>query len=574
MEFELPPSGMPVRSDPPPVPLRFHRVHGVNIRLSTDRRCASRVPANACAGGLLFSSRPLAVKEQIVFRISMMGPITSVAGVICVGFTTVDPASFERSPVSRLISDLVLTPGYWGTALEPCLQEVNRRLGFYATSRGSARLEVDGVFHNLIFSGVDTSRPFWAVIDIIGPAFGVQLIPDWEPTLPEDSPPARRVSVRREPAVHWTGSATPEDVLDSWVRQERTRLLEVRRTDQDDDVYLAEGVRDGEDTVEVGTDAGEEAETDRVEIGEDAVKTVGLKPCPLNRDVVGGPVKVRARGTEAWLKDGTAGYAFTAFPLLRGTWIRLRILETDRAGPGESIAGLSIGLTLTDPDHRMGLQLPADPRQFGDGTQLLPIADDVLRRPRVGDLVDILLAVDGAMLVTSRGEPYDTVLGAATALPVWLMLGLTGTVRAVRILGTTRVGESEFPAEEHPADQPWWPDPRLVSGEDAHGSVTPRWDGRSVSPQCRHEPDEPDPIPRWVCSTEGCPGLFRPPPGSDDESTMCFLCRREAPADVGLVCGHGHLCRACAAQWLLAGRPRECPICEHHRRRFDELNAQ
>jgi hypothetical protein len=77
-------------------PLRFHRIHGEQIRLSDNQSRATRDRLN---NTLLFTNRPVLSYETIQFLIEEVS--TDYYGLIRIGLTTIDPDSFTRETLPK-----------------------------------------------------------------------------------------------------------------------------------------------------------------------------------------------------------------------------------------------------------------------------------------------------------------------------------------------------------------------------------------------------------------------------------------------------------------------------------------
>ena len=100
---------------------------------------------------------------------------TSWSGVLRFGFTSVDPATVRGSDLPRYACpDLTNKPGNWAKALGERYTTNNILLFFYTTRSGDVYYGVNGEEKGLFFSGVNTSGPLWAMLDIYGNTVGVE----------------------------------------------------------------------------------------------------------------------------------------------------------------------------------------------------------------------------------------------------------------------------------------------------------------------------------------------------------------------------------------------------------------
>lgn len=75
-------------------PLRFHNVHGENVRLYKDGFVARRV--DSFCKGVAFSSRPVAINEKVYIKFLEISDNWS--GVLRFGFTSEDPSNLKKVP--------------------------------------------------------------------------------------------------------------------------------------------------------------------------------------------------------------------------------------------------------------------------------------------------------------------------------------------------------------------------------------------------------------------------------------------------------------------------------------------
>ena len=77
-------------------PLRFHKIHGDQIRLSENNTRATRDRLN---NTLLFTNRPILSHEIVQFYIEELS--NDYYGLIRIGLTTIDPSSFTKETLPR-----------------------------------------------------------------------------------------------------------------------------------------------------------------------------------------------------------------------------------------------------------------------------------------------------------------------------------------------------------------------------------------------------------------------------------------------------------------------------------------
>ncbi len=171
----LPPIRVPAQSvaaftaDLPP--LRFHRNHGDNIRLESDRSRAARV--ESFCKGICFTDRPVNVGERVCIRITEVS--TRWSGVLRMGFSAHNPSTLGELP-KYACPDLTNRQGFWGKALSGRVTEAGMTLHFYVTAGGDVHFGMDGQDEGVILTGVDTRQTLWGMIDLYGNCTAIEMV--------------------------------------------------------------------------------------------------------------------------------------------------------------------------------------------------------------------------------------------------------------------------------------------------------------------------------------------------------------------------------------------------------------
>ena len=154
-------------------PLRFHDIHSDNVQLTHDRRRAKRI--ESFCKGICFSHRPIAIYERVFLQFAEVS--TSWSGVVRFGFMSHDPCTLNGSELPRYACpDLTNKPGYWAKALSERYSEGEFVLSFYVTRNGDVMFGVNGEEKGVFFSGVSTSLPLWALVDIYGNTTAMEFV--------------------------------------------------------------------------------------------------------------------------------------------------------------------------------------------------------------------------------------------------------------------------------------------------------------------------------------------------------------------------------------------------------------
>lgn len=90
-------------------PVSFHYVHGDNVLLEEYGKVARR--ATDFCKGIVFSNRPIPLRERVVFRIAEC--CNQWSGTLRLGFTSHDPDTLEGSLPASAIPDMTQIPGNW-----------------------------------------------------------------------------------------------------------------------------------------------------------------------------------------------------------------------------------------------------------------------------------------------------------------------------------------------------------------------------------------------------------------------------------------------------------------------------
>ncbi|KAM6954435.1 E3 ubiquitin-protein ligase NEURL3 [Aplochiton taeniatus] len=153
-------------------PLTFHsEAIGELVTLSSGDRLAQRA-ADSFRNGLVFTSRPVRVRERVRLRVE--GCEAGWHGAMRVGFTTVDPVG--RALPSLAIPDLTQVPGHWAAPVPESYCLPGSQLEFWVSYGGTIYFRADSGRQNKLLEGVDLSQPLWALIDLYGQTCAVLLL--------------------------------------------------------------------------------------------------------------------------------------------------------------------------------------------------------------------------------------------------------------------------------------------------------------------------------------------------------------------------------------------------------------
>jgi len=158
---------------------RFHEFHSFNVRLSEDRRLASR---QGSFNGLCFSAKPLVPNFPLVIKI-----VDSEAGWIGhlrVGITTIDPATLPNLNSREFIQQtlLVSLPGL-PQSLTSYSSEISSAVCIYFKPISPGHINAFAIINekdiclNKEPINVGENKQVFAVVDVFGQSKSVQITP-------------------------------------------------------------------------------------------------------------------------------------------------------------------------------------------------------------------------------------------------------------------------------------------------------------------------------------------------------------------------------------------------------------
>lgn len=145
---------------------------GEKVSLSQGSRLATRA-ATTFRNGLVFSSRAVEIQERI--RLKLVGSAQRWDGALRVGFTTVDPASRQLPLPPLAIPDLTNSPGHWAAPVPELFSQTDSELELWVSHGGSIYIQ-NKTLKCRIHTGVDLSKPLWAMIDVYGQTTSIFLL--------------------------------------------------------------------------------------------------------------------------------------------------------------------------------------------------------------------------------------------------------------------------------------------------------------------------------------------------------------------------------------------------------------
>jgi len=152
-------------------PLTFHtEAVGKKITLSHGNCRASR-DLETFQNGLVFSSRPIRVKEKVMVKVERT--LRAWEGAMRIGFTNVCPT--DGKIPSLAIPDLTDNPGYAALAVPHDDCTPGTMVTFWMAS-GLLCFKTSTGNQGLVETSLDLSQPLWAIFDVYGQSTTVLLL--------------------------------------------------------------------------------------------------------------------------------------------------------------------------------------------------------------------------------------------------------------------------------------------------------------------------------------------------------------------------------------------------------------
>ena len=99
------------------------------------------------------------------------------SGALRLGFTSKDPSRINPDSLPKYACpDLVSQSGFWAKALPEEFANEGSVIAFWVDKKGRVFYRINESSPMLFFSGVRTTEPLWALIDVYGLTRGVQLL--------------------------------------------------------------------------------------------------------------------------------------------------------------------------------------------------------------------------------------------------------------------------------------------------------------------------------------------------------------------------------------------------------------
>jgi len=155
-------------------PLMFHETHASNVELSHAGRRAKRLDGQR---GLCFSQRPILPGERVCLKVTGLSHGHNNKGIgLCYGYTAKDPSSDNTMLHSGRQEVVATEHGYWLKTVSESVVKRGSVLVFCLCVDGEVYYGRNDEEYGVLFAGVRTDRPLWAVIDLSGSATSLEFV--------------------------------------------------------------------------------------------------------------------------------------------------------------------------------------------------------------------------------------------------------------------------------------------------------------------------------------------------------------------------------------------------------------
>ena len=331
----------------------------------------------------MFTHRPVRVNEKIFIR--FVEKSESWSGSIRFGFSATDPRQLSSNLPKYACPDLTNKPGFWAKALAEKFADKDSVMYYYVTSSGDVVFGVNGEDKGVFFSGVDTRRQLWGLVDVYGNSNVIELVD-----------PRRSLNNMLNSQV--PKSPAPQRII------EQPRL---RRSES----------------------CGRMPST----VESSYYGSKRLARAAFHRGCTGQNVSLNQTATIATRSETEFcnGYVFLDSPLQPGESLVVRVLETEST----YIGSLAFGLSGADPRGVTSSSLPEDSELLLQRPEYWVLSKDVLANPHAGDEICFTLALDGAVLCSINNGPDRVLFHSDISIPTRPFIDIYGVAQKIQLLG-------------------------------------------------------------------------------------------------------------------------------------------
>lgn len=394
-------------------PLKFHYVHGDNIRISRDASVARRY--ESFCKGITFSARPVRVNERVCVK--FLDISNNWSGVIRFGFTCNDPATLRGNLPKYACPDLTNKPGFWAKALNEVYCYRNNVLFYYVTPSGDVHFGINGEEKGVFITDVDSRGPLWAVIDVYGNSTAIEFL-DSRIYMFQQQQQQHQHQHHHHHNHNQQQPVQSQSCGRRSVDQEIVPQLESLSINQHNQQLLEE--RPVPTTTVISSAASMRYNS----------PAPGLLPLPFH-PIRGRNIKFSADRTMATRAETEfcQGYVFTPRPIKIGERLIIQILKTDTMFVGS----LALGLTSCDPANLQLSDLPDDSDLLLDRPEYWVVSKDVASTLVRGDELCFSISVNGEVSISKNGGAPSVIMHIDQSLQMWAFLDVYGSTQSVRL---------------------------------------------------------------------------------------------------------------------------------------------
>ncbi|XP_005995883.1 E3 ubiquitin-protein ligase NEURL1 [Latimeria chalumnae] len=495
-------------------PLLFHpHTKGSQIIMDMTQKVVKR-QASFC-NAITFSNRPVVLYEQVRLKITKKQCCWS--GALRLGFTSKDPSRINPDTLPKYACpDLVSQSGFWAKALPEEFANEGNIIAFWVDKKGRVFYRVNDSSPMLFFSGVRTSEPLWALIDVYGLTRGVQLLES--EIIPPDCLRPRSFTAIRRPSLR---------------RETEDNRLSVSLCDlnlQEENFQVTSAM---------------------CPIPQNSLNSQHshLLPSHLESDLHFHQLKgahIKSIDSQTVSRSEYAReertLVFTSRALRIGETIFIKIHKTNTPRTGT----LSYGVTSCDPSTLRPSDLPYNPESLVDRKEFWVVC----RVPvplQNGDILGFLINSEGELLLSHNGTSAGMQVCVDSSQPLWMFFGLHGAITQIRILGSSL-------AEPRGPSVPSSPTSGPSSPTTCSGSSDPAMNAGGIGLLCSSSSGTAPNSPVSMPESPTCNSI------SGSWSEECTICYENVVDTVIYACGHMCLCYPCGRK-LKQMSNACCPIC-------------
>ncbi|RWS30512.1 protein neuralized-like protein [Leptotrombidium deliense] len=351
--------------------IRFHTIHGENVRLSENGAIARRVDSFCKA--IAFSNRPIRVNERVYLKFVDLS--TSWSGAVRFGFTSNDPVTYRNNLPKYACPDLKNRPGNWAKALPERFAQRDSILCFYVNEDGEVLYSLNGEDKGVFISNVQTNSALWAIVDVYGNTCALEFV---DPRMNMNNVINNDLNI----LVTQLSSS-------SISRENREPLPQVYRSVQFKELQFH--------------------------------RTKGYN-VRLSNDRC-----IAERNSSHYCQ----GYIFTERALNLEEKLVFQILQTDELYTGS----LAFGLTSCNPSFLNSEDLPDDPHHLLERPEYWVVIKDVASSPVSGDEIGIKICDNGEVKLYKNKNAPVTLMHVDQTQKLYAFLDLYGSTIKVKLLG-------------------------------------------------------------------------------------------------------------------------------------------